>query len=307
MSGAIRTLAAAGVFLCIPPLTAWAGGGQKSIARSFLRAAKKAGVRRVAVLPFRPLDGSSAAQGRLLAEELTTRLARGRAVSVVERSWMDALMSEHRLGRSGVLAEESLTRIGRLLQAEAVVVGSFAAVGDALELHVRLIEIETGVVLCARRKRVKAEPFAGDGFASSPAFVFPEEEAAARGPGWTFGPPAAVAEAGCEAAERRVNALVGGILDLKARYWAEQARKSGLPRGILSRTGASIPDPVLRAWFYRLVTDAFDRRAPSLSATEMKRFMAADREAFILGLSCVRASPRTAAGGRVGKRYARGR
>lgn len=305
-SGAARVLLSAAVaagLLCAPLAAARAGSGSKSIARRFARAAKKAGVKRIAVLPFRPLDGSSPAQGRYLAEELTTFLAGREGIEVVERSMMGAVMSEHRLGRSGVLEPAGLMEIGGMLQAQGVVVGTFVTEGKNVELQARLIRLNTGVVLSAMSRRMKSKRRFADDWppSSSPALPPPE---AHEGFATDSRPlierliaeaetdietelPSPDIDLSCDAAGPRINKLIGGIVDLKARFWAYQVRTSDVPGEFVFKFGEIIPDSSLRAKFHRLVEDAVRRKAPPLDAEEMGRFIASDSEAFLLHMQCL--------------------
>lgn len=324
LAGKTRASALAAVFLLMPLSEAAAGANCKSIAKSFSRQAEKAGVRRVAVLPFRALDDSPAAHGRFLAEKLTTQLTRRGGVRVVERSMLDAVMSEHRLGRSGVLASEKLGKIGRMLQAQAVVVGTFVTIGNAVEFNVRLIHIETGILIDAEEARVKREWFASEGLFGRPERISALDTAVEilvfqRGAGvvrwspprdsgifnWKARRTIVSDAAGCEGADERVNAMQESIIDLKARYWARMVRQGKLSRELLYKPGESIPDPNLRARFFMLVATAAEREAKPLSMSEMKRFITKDREAFMLRLECLKTEPATARASGGGTRYAK--
>ncbi len=280
-----RTGAAVCVLLLAQTALVWAGGSQKALARGFARLARKAGVSRVAILPFRPLDDSPTAQGRHLAEELTTFLARTGGVQVVERAMLDSVLSEHRLAASGAFGSENLARLGRLLQAQAVVVGTFISFGSTVELNARLIHLESGVVLAAGSKRLKGAQFSDyrRGAPRAQPLTRTSRFKPARLAGVSSPHPKRV---GCEFAEDRINSLIGSVVNLKARYWAHQVRTSRLPRSTLHKPGQAIPDPALRARFYELADIAAHEQSPPLDMAEIKRFLKADREAFILQFQC---------------------
>ena len=88
------------------------------------------------------------------------------------------------------------------------------------------------------------------------------------------------------AATERINSLIGGIVELKARYWSRKLRKSKKASAALRQAGESIPDQGLRDQFFQLVSAAVTEKAPALSMTEMKMFLTADLEAFMLGRQC---------------------
>jgi len=126
-----------------------------SAAKKLSRAAAKAKVSRVAISPFLPLDGSDPAEGRLVSEKLSTRIALRAETQVVERERIDAVLAEHRLARTGLLDPSKLAPLGKLLQAEAMVIGTFVTIGNTLEFNARLVRLDTGVVLAARTARME--------------------------------------------------------------------------------------------------------------------------------------------------------
>lgn len=262
----------------------------------------------MAVLPFRPLDNSSKKQGLYLAEKFTTYLAQTGDVLVVERALLEDLQSEHHLAQIGFLDPEHLARLGRLLQAEAVVLGSFVSIGSTVEINVRLIHLESGVILEAGRQRIKGRLFNDYGTFPTPmritsANAIEEVWAFQRGtpvrkPKYTrtksthrSRAPTTSQREKCRFSKERINSLIGSIVDLKARYWAHQVRKARLPRSTLHKPSQGIPDPALQARFHELVDIAAENKSPPLTMTEMKRFLTADREAFILNLQCPATNP----------------
>ncbi|MFH1725776.1 MAG: FlgO family outer membrane protein [Elusimicrobiota bacterium] len=171
----IRTFS--GVFLICLGLAAegWAAEGLKSAAKRLSRAAEKAGVERVAVTPFVPLDDSDAGEGLALSERLTTRLARSGGPLVIERAMLPAVLEEHALGLTGLLDPAGLRRLGRMQQAEAVIMGSFVTLGNTLEANVRLVDIESGVVLEARSFRTRRTHYGRRDVFPSPEAITAEE------------------------------------------------------------------------------------------------------------------------------------
>jgi len=238
----------------------------------------------VAVLPFHPLDDSHKDQGRYLAEKLTTYLAQTGKVKVVERALLEDLQTEHHLAQSGALNPDQLARLGRMLQAQAVVIGSFVSIGSTIELNARLIHLESGIILAAGRKRIKGRlripP--SDKIEGVIEFQWGTPEA----PRKTFTPAPAQQQVDCRSSDERINSLIGSIVELKARYWANEVRRAKLPRSALYKPVQAIPDPALKVRFYNLVEIAAHNKSNPLTETEMKRFQKADREAFILNLQC---------------------
>lgn len=104
---------------------------------------------RIAVLPLTMLSGSVDGLGRYLAESLTTAVFEAGAVEIVERTRMDAALTELRLGESGAIDPKTAQRIGNMLGADAVITGTVSEVGDGAEANVRMIHVGSGRVLAA--------------------------------------------------------------------------------------------------------------------------------------------------------------
>jgi TolB-like protein len=103
----------------------------------------------MAVLPFDERDGSGQL-GRTAAELLTTQLANVEHLRLVERLRIDALLQEFDLQRQG-LTEANGLELGRLLNADYVLLGSIGASGTSYTFSARLLHVETGEVVSGRQ------------------------------------------------------------------------------------------------------------------------------------------------------------
>lgn len=103
----------------------------------------------VAVLPFddREADGR---RSRLIAELLTTQLANLDHLTLVERLRIDDLLRELDLRRRGITEDRGL-ELGRMLNADFVLLGSLGSFGSSYTLSARLLRVETGEVVSGRQ------------------------------------------------------------------------------------------------------------------------------------------------------------
>lgn len=274
----------------------------RGMAKGFSRAAMAAGVARVAVLPLSAVDGSDGLEGRLQAERLTTQLSRIGAVQVIERSLLQPLIKEQFLGQTGALDAKGLARIGRLAQAQAVLTGTFAAIGDTIEVNLRLVNVETGIVLSADRASFKraattlifpepavlsAEQAVADVVAFQRGEILPAQADAEDSAESEPATRDALSDTGCRHAAKRVDALQASILALKARYWAGRARAKGFSASALNqKPGATISDPELRLKFFGLLKQYAAKPVAPLTMSEVQRFVAVDGKAFTLHQAC---------------------
>lgn len=109
---------------------------------------------RVAVLYFE--NNSLSKQEQLeplstgFAEMLITELQKRSGFSIVERHRLNEVIQEQQLSNSAGFDASTASRIGRLLGAQALVLGSFMnSFSDELRMDIRLIEVETGKTLLA--------------------------------------------------------------------------------------------------------------------------------------------------------------
>ncbi|HAH05990.1 MAG TPA: hypothetical protein DCM05_05580 [Elusimicrobia bacterium] len=290
--GCVERIAAALLFIL--PASAHAGSSLSSAAKTFGKAAAKAGIARVCVSPFSPEAGLEAAEGRRAAEQLATELVIQGRVSVVERSRMDALMSERYLSQTGAVAPAAADA---LAGAEAVVTGTFIPVGSKVEIDARLVLLATGEVVAACRITLRREIYpellaaipepAPISAGAAVADAYEEQTGRAlrsSRPATAFKTQEALQDAladPCAGASEKIDRWQASVLELKARYWAEKAGRKGL-----ARPGSVISDPDLRLEFYELLKEAALKGARPLTSGEVRRFVEADRRSFELHAAC---------------------
>ncbi len=118
--------------------------------------------------------------GEAAANELATQLVQSGDFSVIERSRLEAIMAEQRLGQSGAVDASTAAEVGKLLGVQAIVTGAVtsfsidqtgggigpfqASFGEAeSQLDVRLVNTTTGEIMMAVESSGK-EGFGGARF-----------------------------------------------------------------------------------------------------------------------------------------------
>jgi TolB-like protein len=94
-------------------------------------------------------DTALSALGYGLADLLITDLARSRALLVVDRIRLDAVLRETQLVESGRVDTETAPRIGRLIRARRLVLGRLGGTADRLTVEARIADVSTGEVRTA--------------------------------------------------------------------------------------------------------------------------------------------------------------
>lgn len=129
---------------------------QTSVPDQFLAAGRP----RLAVLPFRcstPDASDPAAIADELTSTLTSRLANSRLVSLVERDQLDKVFEELDLSRNARFNPAEVAKIGRLLGAKQLLLGSFYQDAKAMRVDARIVDTETAFVLSSALRKGKPE------------------------------------------------------------------------------------------------------------------------------------------------------
>lgn len=97
--------------------------------------------------------------GFALAELLTHHLMTAPAFTVVERNELERVLSEQRLQTTAAIDPDSAVKVGKLLGARLLVLGSAEKVGGKYSVNARIVETETGRVLSTGYEELPAKLF----------------------------------------------------------------------------------------------------------------------------------------------------
>lgn len=98
----------------------------------------------IAVLPLRAPEGLSAEQAGAITRLLETGLVKSSAYQVVERSEISQVLSAQEFSAEACFDESSAVRLGKLLSARLIVLGTLSRLNQRLFLTARIIEVATG-------------------------------------------------------------------------------------------------------------------------------------------------------------------
>jgi WD40 repeat protein len=107
---------------------------------------------RVAILGLSGL-GADSVIARSADNLLASQVAGIRGLTLVEKDALDRILREIRFQNSGLTTTDEAARIGSMLNASRVIVGSVSQLGSVVVISARVIGVETGGVLGAREIR----------------------------------------------------------------------------------------------------------------------------------------------------------
>lgn len=153
----------------------------------FARLPGNARYRRLAVMPFSEI-GAEARRlelGAVVTAELSTSLRRDHGMLLVERSKLQQIMGEIKLGQSGAVDSGTAPEIGKLADAQALVLGSVSTAGDKFLIDARIVATETAEALASASESVTAANLVA--FSSDAVVLRSRKDALFRSlliPGW---------------------------------------------------------------------------------------------------------------------------
>ena len=228
------------------------------------RVAKNSAHKRIAILPLKPINGRSRQGGMILAERLVSRLAAEAGIEVVERTLLEKVLEEQKLGASGALDQEEAKEVGRILGVDALVTGTYLPLSkDRLEVHARLIDAESARILGVAMAKVNKE-WEDDSFALGemwnieapklgdfPAPLVKAFSDKSLLPGMSDLRDAPRTSGPCDNWENKIDELQLSILEAKAKFWATRLGDPSFNRRSVTRNpGTEIRNADLRSRFY---------------------------------------------------------
>ncbi len=93
--------------------------------------------------------------GQEIAETLGTDLAKSDRITLVERAQLGQALRELRLQSTGLTEPSQAKRVGKLIGADAIIVGSFYVRGELIVINARVVDVRTGKVMAGKAENVQ--------------------------------------------------------------------------------------------------------------------------------------------------------
>ena len=101
---------------------------------------------KVAVWGFFPESGKYKDFGNYLTEDFSIYLGNHASnFGVIDRPHLKVLLKEHRLIADGFIDEKTTKRLGKLIAADAVIVGTYTVLHGEIKIRVRVLDTETAL------------------------------------------------------------------------------------------------------------------------------------------------------------------
>ena len=107
-------------------------------------------------------QGAITELGNEIQDKLINALV-DRGISVVERSRLEEVLREQKLSYSGLVDLGSAKQVGKLLGADAIILGSIRDASNSVATNLRLVDLESGVALAGASVEVAKTPDIANG------------------------------------------------------------------------------------------------------------------------------------------------
>jgi len=95
--------------------------------------------------------------GKVFTEILTTSFVSSDAFQIIEREQLNKVLDEIKLTQSGIVDTSNVKLLGNMVGADAIVLGSITKLGDDLRLDIRIVDVDSGLILTAEKNEGKAD------------------------------------------------------------------------------------------------------------------------------------------------------
>ena len=114
---------------------------------------------KIGILEFQALNEEARRDnfGRVFTEVLTTSFVKSEAFRIIEREQLHTVLKEIELSQSGIIDTSNAAKVGKMVGANAVVVGSVTKISNEMRLDARIIDVESGIILTAEKTEGKAD------------------------------------------------------------------------------------------------------------------------------------------------------
>jgi TolB-like protein len=102
----------------------------------------------VAIIPLET-NGTNSQISSMILDKLITNLVKKRRFKVIEREFLEKIINEQSLGMTGIVDEASAINAGKVIGAEAIIMGKQSELNGDLHISVRVIDVETSETITA--------------------------------------------------------------------------------------------------------------------------------------------------------------
>jgi len=117
----------------------------------------KTDLKNAVVIDFVNLDGKTTMLGRYIAEDLSTKLAKSADFKIIERRYVNKVITEQGYSLSDFVEPTNAASLGKLVRAQGIVIGTITELKNAFQINARIIQTKTSEVLSTYEIKMKKD------------------------------------------------------------------------------------------------------------------------------------------------------
>jgi TolB-like protein len=113
----------------------------------------------IAIFDFVNINGKTSVLGRYLVEQISNYFFQNSDLKIVERAQIDKVLKEQEFGMSGNVSDETAARIGHMLGANAVTIGTLTKVGNRISVNIKIVDSETASLISSGSTEIDGDEY----------------------------------------------------------------------------------------------------------------------------------------------------
>lgn len=113
----------------------------------------------LAVLPFTAKQNAEQL-AEMATDKMVTRLVNLRRFKVIERAALEKIMMEQQFQTTSLVDEQTAVKVGKVVGADAIILGSINLVDGTTKVNARVIDTETGEAIVAKDEQIQGSQLA---------------------------------------------------------------------------------------------------------------------------------------------------
>ena len=111
---------------------------------------------KIAIMDLKPI-GVDLNLAAAVSENLRTMIIQTETYEIIERNQIKQILNEYKLSESGLTDDNKALKIGKIANVHKILVGSINKIFTAYTINVRILQVETGIIIKAKKIKIISE------------------------------------------------------------------------------------------------------------------------------------------------------
>lgn len=121
-------------------------------------------VLKLAVLQFMNQNGDRSELGKIISNNLQSKLFDPSSFTLLERERIDSILEEHEFNQTGLVSDSSMKQLGKLLGTDLILVGTLNIEKSFLKITSRIVNVESGAILSIAEGKISLNAYINENY-----------------------------------------------------------------------------------------------------------------------------------------------